>query len=188
MTRTVFDTINAHLAAKGPLLKEGTIVDATIIAALPSVKNRDQPRDPEMKQTKKCNQWHFGMKAHIGVDADSGLVHSLVGTAANVGDVTEAYALLHGEETAVHADAGYAGVSKREENRKCKVDWHVAMRPGKRKLLSDAPIGYRFTARHRNIWPTRTMGRILGVTSSGFRDAAVLAQEQQNSSIKHNCR
>ena len=94
-----------------------------------------------MKQTKKGNQWYFGMKANIGVDADSGLVHSLVGADANVCDVTEAHALLHAEETAVHADAGYAGVAKREENRECKVDWHVAMRPGKPKCLSDAPVG-----------------------------------------------
>lgn len=107
LTKSILDTINGHLAEKGLLLKEGTVVDATLIAAPPSVKNRDKARDPDMHQTKKGNQWHFGMKAHIGVDADSGIVHTVVGTAANVNDVTQAHALLHGKETDVHADAGY---------------------------------------------------------------------------------
>ena len=82
--------INAHLAKKGMLLREGTIVDATLIAAPPSTKNREGKRDEEMHQTKKGQQWYFGMKAHIGVDAQSGLVHTLIGTAANVSDVTQA--------------------------------------------------------------------------------------------------
>jgi IS5 family transposase len=86
-----------------------------LIAAPSSTKNSSGERDPEMHQTKKGNQWHFGMKAHIGVDADSGLVHTVVGTAANVNDVTQAHALVHGEETDVFADAGYQGVEKREE-------------------------------------------------------------------------
>jgi IS5 family transposase len=92
--------------AKGLLLKSGTVVDATLIAAPSSTKNSSGERDPEMHQTKKGNQWHFGMKAYIGVDADSGLVHTVVGTAANVNDVTQAQALVHGEETNVFADAG----------------------------------------------------------------------------------
>lgn len=141
LTKSIFDTINAHLAEKGLLLKEGTVVDATIIAAPPSVKNRDKARDPDMHQTKKGNQWHFGMKAHIGVDADSGIVHTVVGTAANVNDVTQAHALLHGKETDVHADAGYVGVEKREENQNLAVTWHVAMRPGKRKALPATELG-----------------------------------------------
>ena len=87
----------------------------------------------EMHQTKKGNEWHFGMKAHIGVDAESGLVHTVVVTAANVNDVTQAHALLHGEETDVHADAGYQGVDKREENFNTAVTWNVAMRPGKHR-------------------------------------------------------
>ncbi len=88
-----------------------------------------------MYQTKKGNQWHFGMKAHIGVDADSGLVHTVVGTAANVNDVTQAHALVHGAETDVFADSGYQGVGKREETQEINVNWHVAMRAGKRKVL-----------------------------------------------------
>lgn len=129
----VLATINAGLAQQGLMLKTGTVVDATIIAAPSSTKNSSGERDPEMHQTKKGNQWHFGMKAHIGVDAESGLVHSVVGTAANVNDVTQADKLLHGQETDVLGDAGYQGVDKR--NPELAVNWHVAMRPGKRKAL-----------------------------------------------------
>ena len=100
-------TINATLAARGLMLKTGTVVDATLIAAPSSTKNSSGERDPEMHQTKKGNQWHFGMKAHIGVDADSGLVHTVIGTAANVNDVTQGHDLLHGQESVVFADAGY---------------------------------------------------------------------------------
>jgi transposase, IS5 family len=115
LTRAIFEAIKGHLADQGLLLREGTIVDATIIAAPPSTKNRAKARDPEMHQTKKGNEWHFGMKAHIGVDAVSGLVHTVVGTAANVSDISQAANLLHGEESSVHADAGYLGLEKREE-------------------------------------------------------------------------
>ncbi len=97
------------------MLKRGTVVDATIIAAPSSTKNSSGKRDPQMHQTKKGNQWHHGMKAHIGADAESGLVHTVVGTAANVHDVTQAHALLHGEETCGFGDAGYRGTEKREE-------------------------------------------------------------------------
>ena len=97
----ILQIINAKLAANGLLLKTGTVVDATLIAAPSSTKNLSGERDPEMHQTKKGNQWHFGMKAHIGVDADSGLVHTVIGTAANVNDVTQGHGLLHGEESAL---------------------------------------------------------------------------------------
>ena len=133
-------TINATLATKGWLLKTGTVVDATLIAAPSSTKNSTGERDPEMHQTKKGNQWHFGMKAHIGVDADSGLVHTVIGTAANVHDVTQGHGLLHGEESVVFADAGYRGADKREEA--TGVQWQVAMRPGRRKVLDkNSPWG-----------------------------------------------
>ena len=127
--------INAHLASLGHRLKPGTIVDASIIDAPSSTKNKERARDPEMHQTKKGNQWYFGMKAHIGVDAESGLAHSLATTAANASDVTRAGELLHGGEEEVWGDAGYQGVGKRPENRDAGVDWHVAMKPGKRRLL-----------------------------------------------------
>ena len=138
----ILATVNATLTAKGLLLKSGTVVDATLIAAPSSTKNSSGERDPEMHQTKKGNQWHFGMKAHIGVDADSGLVHTVVGTAANVNDVTQAHALVHGAETHVLADAGYQGVDKRAETQDIDVNWLVAMRPGKRKVLDKStPMG-----------------------------------------------
>ena len=129
----IMATVNAMLTAKGLLLRAGTAVDATLIAAPSSTKNATGTRDPEMHQTKKGNQWHFGMKAHIGVDADSGLVHTVIGTAANVNDVTQGHALLHGDEEVVFADAGYQGAMKRNEA--TGVPWQVAMRPGKRRAL-----------------------------------------------------
>jgi transposase, IS5 family len=133
LTRALFDEINAHLTVQGLLMRAGTIVDATIIAAPSSTKNEGKTRDPDMHQTKKGNQWFFGMKAHIGVDAESGIVHSVVATAANVGDITQAGALLHGEEEVAFGDAGYRGVDKREEAQGPR--WHVAMQPGKRRKL-----------------------------------------------------
>ena len=133
LSAKILSTINAILANHGLLLKAGTVVDATLIAAPSSTKNKSGERDPEMHQTQKGNQWYFGMKAHIGVDADSGLVHTVIGTAANVNDVTQGHALLHGEEVDVFADAGYQGATKRAEA--TGVDWHIAMRPGKRRAL-----------------------------------------------------
>jgi IS5 family transposase len=141
LTDSIFNAINAHLAEKGLFLRQGTVVDATIIAAPPSTKNRNGKRDPAMHQAKKGNQWHFGMKAHIGVDAESGLIHTVIGTAANVSDVTQAGALLHGDETDVFADAGYVGVEKREENLELPVAWHVAMKRSVRKALPKTPWG-----------------------------------------------
>ena len=131
----LFETINAHLARRGLRLREGTIVDASIIEAPSSTKNRRRARDPEMHQTKKGKEWRFGMKLHIGVDADSGLVHSMRATAANVADVTEAHRLLHGEEREAYGDAGYRGVEKRPEQARSEVEWRVALRPGLRRLL-----------------------------------------------------
>ena len=109
------------------------MVDATLIAGPSSTKNSSGKRDPEMHQTKEGNQWHFGMKAHVGVDAQSGLVHSVIGTPANVSDVTQGHGLLHGHESVVFADAGYQRAAKRPEA--TSVAWQVAMRAGKRRAL-----------------------------------------------------
>jgi IS5 family transposase len=130
----ILATVNGLLEQRGLLLKAGTAVDDTLIAALSSTKNKDKARDPEMHSSQKGNEWHFGMKAHIGVDADSGLVHTVRGTAGNVADVTEGNSLLHGQETDVYGDAGYQGADKRPDT-KASHKWHVAMRPGKRKKL-----------------------------------------------------
>src|SRR5690349_17412581 len=113
LAEQMLGTVNELLLDKGLMLKAGTVVDATLIAAPSSTKNQSGERDPEMHQTKKGNQWHFGMKAHIGVDADSGLVHTVTTTPANETDVEVVAALLHGKEVVVHADSGYTGADKR---------------------------------------------------------------------------
>ena len=115
LTRGIFEEITTKLSEQKCLMKEGTIVDATIIAAPSSTKNQSRQRDPEMHQTKKGNQWYFGMKAHLAVDAQSGLVQKVIGTAANVSDISQTHELLHGQEQDVFADAGYLGVQKRPE-------------------------------------------------------------------------
>ena len=134
LCRALFTAINADLAARGLLLREGTLVDATLIAAPSSTKNEKRARDPEMHQTKKGNQWYFGLKAHLGADRDSKLVHTVVVTAANVADITQTSGLLHGEETQVHADAGYTGIEKRPEIVALgrQLDWQIA---GRRSVI-----------------------------------------------------
>jgi IS5 family transposase len=139
--KQIFETVKAHLKDQGMSMKQGTIIDATLIAAPSSTKNKKGERDPEMHQTKKGNQWYFGMKVHIGVDKDNGLIHSIETTSANVHDLTPAAELLHGEETVVYADSGYQGIEKREEMKGKAVGFRVAMRPGKRRALPDTPEG-----------------------------------------------
>ena len=134
LAEQILAVVNELLVQKGLLLKAGTAVDATIIAAPSSTKNKDKKRDPEMHSSKKGNQWHFGMKAHIGVDSESGLVHTVRGTAAHVSDVTEGNSLLHGQEEEEYGDAGYQGIENRPDAKK-EVLWHIAMRPGKRAAL-----------------------------------------------------
>ena len=140
LTEGIFAEVNAMLSEHQLLMREGTLVDATIIAAPSSTKNKAGERDPEMHQTKKGNQWHFGMKAHIGADAQSGLVHTVVGTAANVSDISQTHELLHGEEKTVHADAGYIGVEKREEiiGEHDGLDWRIAAKRGKIKAMPES--------------------------------------------------
>ena len=134
LAEQIMGLVTQLLESKKLLLRTGTIVDATLIAAPSSTKNSTKCRDPEMHQTKKGKQWYFGMKAHIGVDADSGLVHTVRGTSANVGDVVEANSLLHGQETDGYGDAGYQGASKRPDA-PTSVKWHIAMKRGHRKTL-----------------------------------------------------
>jgi IS5 family transposase len=140
LTARIFAEINALLGERQLLLREGTLVDAAILAAPSSTKNRKGQRDPDMHQTKKGNRWYFGMKAHIGADARSGLVHTVVGTAANVSDISQTHALLHGQEHTVHADAGYIGVEKRPEiiAGHGAVEWRVAARRGKIKAMPES--------------------------------------------------
>ena len=132
--------VNADLTRRGLLLRQGTMVDATIIHAPSSTKNSSGTRDPQMHQTKKGNQWFFGLKAHIGVDRDCGLVHTVVTTAANVADISQTHALLHGKEKTVFGDAGYTGADKREELKGKRIDWHIAERRHRVKALPEGAL------------------------------------------------
>src|SRR6187401_2022063 len=165
----IFEAVKKHLQGAGLLLRQGTIVDATIIAAPSSTKNSTGKRDPQMHQAKKGNQWYFGMKAHIGADADSGLVHSVIGTAANVGDVTQADALLHGQEEEAFGDAGYTGVV-----------WRVAMKAGKRRTLGTSVLSrmlerleqLKASVRSLVEHPFRVIKRQFGYTKVRYRGLA----------------
>jgi IS5 family transposase len=142
LTAKIFEEVGALLQEKQLLMREGSMIDATIIHAPSSTKNQEHRRDPQMHQTKKGNQGYFGMKAHIGADLKSGLVHTVVGTAANVADIAQAHAALHGEEAEVFADAGYTGVAKREDVRAAhpEVKWQVAEKRGKIAAMAEGDI------------------------------------------------
>jgi transposase, IS5 family len=147
LTQAMLIEVNAMLIERGLLMSKGTLVDATLIAAPTSTKNKEHGRDPEMHQTKKGNEWHFGMKAHIGVDKDSGLVHTVVTTAANVSDISQTPVMLHGQEEQVWLDAGYVGVDKREDmqealkaNGQEALGWHIAKR---RKTIKKMAEGWQ---------------------------------------------
>jgi IS5 family transposase len=137
----LFKSINERLEAKGCMMRGGTIVDATILNAPSSTKNKSKERDPEMSSTKKGNQWYFGMKAHIGVDARSGYTHTVKVTAANEHDVTKASELIREDDEVVYGDAGYQGIEKRKEiraePRKSKIEYQINERPGKVSRLQE---------------------------------------------------
>lgn len=161
LPQALLTEINALLREKGLLMSKGTLVDATLIAAPPSTKNKDHARDPEMHQTKKGNQWYHGMKAHIGADEESGLVHTVISTAANVSDISQTAGLLHGQEERVGADAGYVGVEKRAEM-KAKLE------------AIGHPVVFRIARRRA---PIRKM-------ADGWQKTMVLAAEKIKASIR----
>ena len=178
LARQLLEQVNTYLSRKGLSLRGGTIVDATIIAAPSSTKNGDGRRDPEMHQTRKGNQWYFGMKAHIGVDDESGLVHHVECTAANASDVTVAHRLLHGQEETVCGDSGYTGLDKREEMQgKGDLGYLIAAKPSvlkqiKRKSgqklareLEHAKASLRAKVEH----PFRVIKRQFGYTKVRYR-------------------
>lgn len=136
LARPLFDAINARLAQRGLFLKTGTIVDASLIAAPSSTKNAEGKRDEAMHQSKKGNQYYFGAKLHVGVDSETGLVHSLDLTAGNVADITHAHHLLRDEDEAVMGDAGYTGLQKRPEMADKDMTCLIALRPGKLAKLT----------------------------------------------------
>ena len=170
--------VNALLARKGLLLKRGSIVDATIIAAPSSTKNADGQRDPEMHQTKKGNQWFFGMKAHIAVDAHSGLVHTVTTTAANEADVEQVGDLLHGKEEQVWADSGYRGAQTRVD--RDDLQWHIAARPSDIAKLPEGRVKARVqkeehrkaSVRAKVEHPFRVIKRQFGLVKVRFRGLA----------------
>jgi IS5 family transposase len=125
LTKAIFEVVAEHLAAKGELLRGGTIVDATLIAASPSTKNKEGKRDPEMSSSKKGNQWYFGMKAHVGVDAESGLVHTAGVTTGKVHDAKVMANLIREDDTAVYGDKGYASDGKKRAAEEAGVLWAV---------------------------------------------------------------
>lgn len=175
--KEIFKAVNKHLEKNGLMLREGTIMDATIISAPSSTKNKSGKRDPEMHQTKKGNEWHFGMKMHIGVDDTFGVIHSIDTTAANTHDIVAADKLLHGKEKRVFADAGYRGIAKREEHKHRDVDWYVALRPGaRRKLQAGNPKEkiekIKASIRAKVEHPFRYIKRVFGYDKARYRGLA----------------
>lgn len=169
----LFIQVVTLLQQKGLILKKGTIVDSTIIAAPPSTKNREKQRDPDAHQVKKGNNWHFGYKAHIGVDKDSGLVHHLKVTAANVHDVSETSELLTGEEETVYGDSGYLGAGKREDAVVCnkqggKIKYNLNRRPSQLKKLSKSGQQYAKKAEHKKSSVRAKVEHVFGVVKGLF--------------------
>lgn len=177
LAEDILKLVNAHLTRKGLLLKRGSIVDATIIAAPSSTKNAEGKRDPDMHQTKKGEQWYFGMKAHIGVDADSGLVHTVTTTAANEADVEQVADLLHGKEEQVWADSGYRGAHNRVTR---DVQWHIAGRPsdmakmpeGRAKTRVQKQEHRKASIRAKVEHPFRVIKRQFGLVKVRFKGLA----------------
>jgi len=147
LTEAIFAEINALLASRGLLLKSGTIVDATIIAAPSSTKNAEGERDPEMHQTRKGKDWHFGMKVHVGTDR-RGVVHTLVTGPANEGDITRLPELLHGQETALYGDQAYWSEEHRRQCEHAGIRYRVNRRAKPGRVLSE-----------RERWINRTRSR-----------------------------
>lgn len=169
----LFVQVVSLLQKKGLILKKGTIIDSTIIAAPPSTKNREKQRDPEAHQTKKGNTWHFGYKAHIGVDKDSGLVHHVEVTAANVHDVSVTSKLLTGEEETVNGDSGYLGADKREDaivrNKSGKkIKYRINRRPSQIKKLSRSGQQYAKNAEHKKSSVRAKVEHVFGVVKGLF--------------------
>ncbi len=138
MTERLLAEINAHLAQRGLFVGKGTIVDATIINAPSSTKNAAKQRDPQMHQTRKGKQWYFGMKVHTGTDADSGLVHTVKGTAANVADVNVLGELLHGDEESLHGDSAYHSKELQAQAQATGIEFNVNQRATKHRPLTQS--------------------------------------------------
>ena len=153
LNKAFFDAINRVMVASGHIMKGGTIVDATIINAPSSTKNAEKARDPEMHQTKKGTEWRFGMKCHVGVDAESGYIHSVEVTVANDHDVTVASKLLREDDEAVYGDSGYLGISKRPELQEnehfSRIDFRINRRPKSLPHVFDCAIDWEWWIERR---------------------------------------
>jgi IS5 family transposase len=173
----LFAKVGELLMANGMRLSGGTIVDATLIAAPPSTKNKDKSRDPEMHQTKKGNEWHFGMKLHIGADSKTGLVHSASVTAANVHDSHEVPNLLHGKETRLYGDSAYRGKAQRERLKTLapKANDFTNKRAYKNRPLSEADKATnrrKSSVRSKVEHPFLTLKRLWGFAKVRYRGLA----------------
>ena len=153
LNKLFFEAINRVMVQSGHMMKGGTIVDATIIDAPSSTKNVEKARDPEMHQIRKGNEWRFGMKCHVGVDAGSGSVHTVTVTSANKHDITETANLIREDDEAVYGDSGYLGVQKRSEIQQnehfSKVDFRINRRPKSLPKVSDHAIDWERYIEHR---------------------------------------
>jgi len=174
--KELFKEVNKHLEKTGLMLREGSIVDATIISAPCSTKNSSGKRDrivgpPKMHQTRKANEWHFDMKMHLGVNDTLGLIHSIDTTAANVHNIVPSGKLLHGEEHRVFSDAGYFGIQKRSEHKHRKnVSWFIAKRPGSRKTLDIDKLKaekIKASIRSKVTLPFRYFKQVFGYNTEG---------------------
>jgi len=139
----IFNDVKERLDKAGLIMHGGTVVDATLIAAPKSTKNQDRKRDPEMHQTKKGNEWYFGMKVHSGIDAGSGYVHTITGTSANVHDIVETSKLIREDDEVVYGDSGYAGATKRPEFQKDKHLSSIEFRSNVRPSSIKVPDSYK---------------------------------------------
>jgi IS5 family transposase len=168
----MMETVNLYLESQGIRITTGTIVDATIIHAPSSTKNEKQERDPEMHQTKKGNQWYFGMKAHIGVDSKEGVVHSVCSTAASVSDVHMLSELLHGEEKKVWGDAGYQGQTEAIHQAAPEAQDMTSRRVKTKAGVDEAEKRRNRTkarVRAKVEWPFRILKRVFGFTRVRYR-------------------
>ena len=170
----LFAQVVAALMERGLILKKGTIVDSTIISAPSSTKNKEKKRDPDAHQVKKGNTWHFGYKAHIGVDKDSGLVHTVEATSANVHDVAETSKLLTGEEEAVYGDSGYLGAEKRDDaiirnEAGHKIKYRINRRPSQVKKLSKSGQYAAKKAEHAKSSVRAKVEHVFGVVKKQLR-------------------
>ncbi len=186
----LFARVVTLLTQRGLILKKGTIVDSTIIAAQSSTKNREKKRDSDAHQVKKGNTWHFGYKAHVGVDRESGLVHTVEATAANVHDVTETSKLLTGDEDEVYGDSGYLGAEKREdavvENKSGrKIRYKINLRPSRIKKLSKEEQAVAKEAEHAKSSVRAKVEHVFGVVKKQlrFRKTRYRGLEKQKASV-----